>query len=263
MHQTKRANKNDVLRNIVSESGNSFHCKVVNAFRERGWATLVSSYYIDTATDKSREIDLIAEKSYPVPNNSRECAKSIRVRLYVECKYIGLHVVFWFDSRDDQKSSDWIQRNTPFQKSNTLFREHHHVKSVSSVAKLFASESKRSEDNDPIFRALNQCLNGFVHNRGGELLSPARGNEQITLLEYPVIICSDFRTFYRTDIPKGQDPERIRGNFLLEVNYAFVDKNKANRRDYFLVDVVEYASLDAFVAVLNHEVEHAKLLIGD
>jgi len=253
---------NDVVKRIVSESGNSFHCKVANAFRDRGWTTLMSSYYIDTATDKAREIDLIAEKAYLVADAFSQVAKSIRLRLYIECKYISQHVVFWFDSRDEQRARGWIYRNTPFTKGNTLISEHHHIRSVSSVAKLFASESKRNEDNDPIFRALNQCLNGYVHHRGGGPLIPTRGSEQMALLEYPVIMCSDFKTFYRTDIPKNQDPQEIRDNFLLEVNYAFVDKNKASRRDYFLVDVVDFGSLNLFLAALDHEVEHAAMLVG-
>lgn len=254
---------NDVVKKIVSESGNSFHCKVANAFREKGWATLMSSYYIDTATDKAREIDLIAEKAYAIPNNFGQSPKSIRVRLYIECKYINQHVVFWFDSRDDKKAREWIYSNTPFTKGNTFTKEHHHLKPDSLVAKLFASESKRNEDNDPIFRALNQCLNGLIHNRRSEPLIPAKGTEQIVHhLNYPVIICSDFKTFYRTDIPKNKNPEKIIGNFLLEVNYAFVDRDKA-RRDYFLVDLVEYASLDAFFSALDHEVENAMYLLGD
>jgi hypothetical protein len=40
---------------------------------------------------------------------------------------------------------------------------------------------------------------------------------------------------------------KIGDNFLLEVNYAFLDKSGANRRDYFLVDVVDYAKLDGFL----------------
>jgi hypothetical protein len=49
---------------VVKESGNSFHSKVVNYLEGKGWHTLVSPYYMDNGTNKPREIDLIAEKSW-------------------------------------------------------------------------------------------------------------------------------------------------------------------------------------------------------
>lgn len=254
---------NEVANKIARESGNAFHCRVANAFRERGWATMLSPYYIDGSTDKAREIDLLIEKAFPAHSQDGRLPKGIRVRLHVECKYITQHVVFWFDSRDDRRAYEWIFSNTPFRRDNTFVNEHHHIRGVTNVAKLFATDGKRAEDNDPIFRALNQCLNGFIHNRGGEWLIPTEGHEEIHLLEYPVIICSEFAKFFRTDIANGQDPEPLKGNFLLEMNYAFVAKGGASRRDYFLVDVVEFAALDAFVAAIENEVKGAAVLVGD
>jgi hypothetical protein len=52
----------DEIEKIIDESGNSFHCKVTNFLKKKGWHTLVSPYYMDGATNKPREIDLIAEK---------------------------------------------------------------------------------------------------------------------------------------------------------------------------------------------------------
>ena len=253
----------DVANKIVSKSGNTFHCRVANAFRNHGWATMLSPYYIDSSTDKAREIDLLAEKAFPVHSEYSQMPKSVRVRLHVECKYITQHAVFWFDSRDDRRAFEWIYSNTPFRRNNTYVNEHHHIRNVTSVAKLFATEGKRSEDNDPIFRAINQCLNGFIHNRGGEWLHPANDHEEIHLLEYPVMVCSSFSKFFRTDVESGQDPESIGENFLLELNYAFVDDAKARHRDYFLVDVVEFSQLDAFVKAIDNEVQSAVVLVSD
>jgi hypothetical protein len=134
---------------------------------------------------------------------------------------------------------------------------------VDSVAKLFASESKRGEDNDPIFKALNQVLNGYVHNKGSALLIPSRDTEHVTLLEYPVVVCSDFSTFYRADVEQKQELERIEDNFLLEVNYAFLNANKITCRDYFLIDVVQFSNLQTLFESLNHEIANVQLLVGD
>lgn len=53
----------DPVKQIIENSGNGFHYKVVNFLREKGWVVLVSPYYNDNVTDKQREIDIIAEKS--------------------------------------------------------------------------------------------------------------------------------------------------------------------------------------------------------
>ena len=254
---------NDVVKQIARESGNAFHCRVANAFRDRGWTTMLSPYYIDTSTDKAREIDLLAEKAFPVHIEYSRGPKSIRVRLYVECKYIAQHALFWFDERDDRRAFEWIYENTPFRRRNTFVNEHHHIKGIKNVAKLYATEGKRTEDNDPIFRALNQCLNGFIHNRGGEWLHPARDNEEIHSLEYPVVVCSDFATFFQTDVRTGRDPEPINDNFLLEINYAFIDTAGTSRRDYFLIDMVEFARLDAFLTAIDLEIRAAAVMVGD
>jgi hypothetical protein len=253
---------NEQAQKIVAESGNSFHCRVANAFRNSGWTTLLSPYYVDASTDKAREVDLIVEKAYSADVQYGK-PRTIRLRLYVECKYITQHSVFWFDRQDDARALGWIYRNTPFRKNNTLTNEHHHILGVDSVAKLFASESKRGEDNDPIFKALNQVLNGYVHNKGSALLIPSRDTEHVTLLEYPVVVCSDFSTFYRADVEQKQELKRIEDNFLLEVNYAFLNANKITCRDYFLIDVVQFNNLHTLFDSLEHEIANVQLLVGD
>ena len=50
------------IKTIVEESGNSFHCKVARYLKEKEWTILVSPYYMDSATDKPREIDIVAQK---------------------------------------------------------------------------------------------------------------------------------------------------------------------------------------------------------
>ena len=56
-------NELDEVNSIIQGSGNSFHCKVTNYFKEKGWTTLVSPYYMDSSSNKPREIDLIVEKA--------------------------------------------------------------------------------------------------------------------------------------------------------------------------------------------------------
>ncbi len=41
---------------------NDFQYKVIDFFQSRNWGVTISPYYVDLITQKSREIDIIAEK---------------------------------------------------------------------------------------------------------------------------------------------------------------------------------------------------------
>jgi hypothetical protein len=255
-------NLNDAKK-LIKESGNTFQSKVINYFRENDWNVLVSPYYVDAVTDKSREIDLIVEKKFGVTNQWQGPPKSVTARLFVECKYIAQGSVFWFDDQDLSRALEWITTNTCFTDNNTYTREHHYLKSHAQVAKLFATAHQKGDENDPLFRTLNQCLNGYIHNRSRELLIPSMHNEIVTKLEYPVIICSDFYKYFRTSIGGAEDPSPITENFAVELNYAYVSNNAPIFRRYFLVDVLAFDLLDVFVAALEAEVAAAKVMVQD
>ena len=51
---------------LIKTSGNNFHAKVARWFRTNGWHIVISPYYMDQTQNKAREIDLIAEKLWPV-----------------------------------------------------------------------------------------------------------------------------------------------------------------------------------------------------
>jgi hypothetical protein len=127
---------------------------------------------------------------------------------------------------------------------------------------------EQGDENDPMFRTVNQCLNGYVHNRSRENLVPIRAGLQFTEFNYPVVVCSDFSKFARTNVADSDnslDPTELKENFLLEVNYAYLSRLNATSatREYFLIDVLEFAGLDGFVTSLTSEVDAAIEMVGD
>lgn len=239
-------------QDLVTTHGNVFHCKVINAFRDKGWAVTVSPYYVDPATDKARELDLIAEKDYPVEVNSIQLSKgrrrSIRVRLFVECKYVEKTSVFWFDYGDTLRTKDLLISETKFDDS-TYTHGHHYLKQCSSVAKLFATE--KSGENDPIYRALSQCLHGYLHTKDRAVPDPSVVSH---VLPYPVVIFSAFSSFYRVGLTGSSDPRSIDDHhFLLEADYAYVDSSGQHRNRCFLVDFVDFKSLDTYSTCLEDD----------
>jgi len=75
----------EVLK-LVSESGNNFHAKVAQWMQANGWHVTVSPYYMDQTQNKAREIDLVAEKLWPVWEH-REIVGDVAVRLFMEATH--------------------------------------------------------------------------------------------------------------------------------------------------------------------------------
>ena len=248
------------VEKIVNESGNRFHCKVINYLKEKEWQTLVSPYYMDGATNKPREIDLIAEKVFTNEKQRSSSPRSIVVKLFIECKYIPQPNVFWFSEKDHFSAKQWVIANTP-QLANGSSTDYHHYLATecSKVAKLFSGESRQNTENEVIHKALNQSLNAMVYLRGQEASRESirqtehRFRRLLPTIEMPVILCNSFDNFYRVDMEDLGDPKPIDANFQLEVNYAYIDQDKSHKAEYFLIDIVDFNKLNDFLGVLRDD----------
>ncbi len=241
---------------LASESGNNFHCKVLNAMKSREWEVLVSPYYMDAATDKPREIDLIAEKYWKYEDRFERKFGAIVFRLFMECKFTAQPTVFWFSDKDITAATEWLTSRTPLRKDNMFTAQHHYLAGSSKVAKLFATKNKPSTENEAMYKALNQSLNALVYSSGREPIDLNLRNGRIPVLaevEMPVIVCSSFAEFYGVYMDAPGSPVPITDNFQLEVNYAYIDPKGARRSDYFLIDVVAFDLLDKYFETLTND----------
>lgn len=244
----------DEVNSIINESGNSFHCRVTNYLQEKGWHTLVSPYYMDSATNKQREIDLIAEKSWLYQDQFEEKYGTINIKLFIECKYIPQTNVFWFSDKDMTSTREWVLSNTPLRDRNMFADQHHYISTNPKVAKLFASKNKPNVENEVIYKALNQSLNAMVYLRHrGSIIPeiPNRNNSILATVEIPVILCNSFEKFHRVEMEDSRIRQVINDNFQLEVNYAYMDQRQGHRNEYFLIDIVEFDKVDDFLALLE------------
>lgn len=249
----------EALQTLVNKSGHRLHCQVANFFRSNHWTTRLSQYYVDATTDKARELDLIAEKVFEFPHDDNRHWVYLHVRLCIECKYIDRPVVFWFDTIDSQGLTGWVDERRPFNTRNEYSRQMH-CYSTGDVAKLFSS-GKDAEESEPIFRAVNQCLHGFVNTSGRSIADVrSRPNVKPYHLTYPMIVFSSFDQFYRTDVKDGPTPVRLTDNFSLEVNYAYPNQARISVPRYLLVDMVSVPTLGQFLQALEKEVQAAKIL---
>lgn len=253
------------ITELIRNSGNSFHAKVARWFCDNGWHVVISPYYMDQAQTKAREIDLVAEKLWPVTDMFGRAIKDIAVRLFIECKFVASDAVFWFADKDKESALDLVCANGPFRRDNSYTERHHYLSQSSRVAKLFATGNSRAAENEPFYKALNQSLNAMTSMRGQPLTIPSLRNSQrnpIAVLEHPVVVCSSFDRIFSVDFFADSEPEPIEDNFQLEVSYAYIDRNETQRNDYFLLDFVAFDKLTEFGNVIDNGARAAAFLAG-
>jgi len=251
------------IQQLVDNSGNTFHAKVARWLQSEGWHIRVSPYYMDQSQHKAREIDLIAEKYWPIKDDFERWRGDVVIRLFVECKFVPSHAVFWFTEKDIPAAEELVCSRGAFRQNNTYTKEHHYLSTCARVAKVFASETNRGQDFEPFYKALNQVLNAQVSMAGQSPSSPElkrrRGGSQI-VINYPIVVCSSFEKLYSTDFYDEIGPVQISDNFQLEVQYAYVDKAGNQRDDHFLVDFVEFSRLPEFALLIARDAEVAAYL---
>jgi len=248
--------KKTAVDKIMEKSGNGFHTRVVKLFREQKWTVLVSPYYSDNFTDKPREIDIITERKFDVKNSISNWLGTLNIRLFIECKYITGNTVFWFDNKDKNRATERIMTDTGMghPNDNINIKELHYFADV-PVAKLFSSEKNRNEDNEWMSKAINQNLNALIYYRNRTdiiLEDPYNHSQVLRRVPYPVIVVNSFENFFRTSIADDTEKvEPITEPFQLEVNYAYIDKDRGGHNEYFLIDVVSIDKLPEFLSMLE------------
>jgi hypothetical protein len=251
----------DEVSKLVRNSGNNFHAKVARWLSDNDWHVVVSPYYMDQNQNKAREIDLIAEKLWPVADNMfGRRIDDVAVRLFIECKFIPSHSVFWFAEKDQDSAQELVCSGGLFRADNIYTNKHHYLAQSSKVAKLFATSASKAQENEPFYKALNQALNAMVSMRGQPVSVPElkkSSRSPLSVIEFPVVVCSSFDKIYSVDFYTESEPESIKDNFQLEVRYAYIDRQNNQRDDYFLLDFVEFNQLEKFAEAIDQDAKAA------
>src|SRR5437868_4921451 len=108
----------DEVSKLVRSSGNNFHAKVARWLSDNEWHVVVSPYYMDQTQNKAREIDLIAEKLWPVNNTFGRRMGDVAVRLFIECKFVPSYSVFWFAEKDQESAQALVCAGGSFRADN-------------------------------------------------------------------------------------------------------------------------------------------------
>lgn len=258
--------KEDELKELMEKSGNSFHSRVVNLLRNLKWKVLVSPYYSDGFTDKPRELDIITGKDFDINAFIGSWLGTLNIRFFIECKYVNKKTIFWFDVKDKERSIERIMTDSDLDhpQINVSIQTHHYFIDT-LVAKLFTTDKGHGEDNEIIGKAINQNLNAMIYYRYRSDVIPPEQDKRTNVLRnisYPLIVVNSFDNFYKTDMSdENYEITPITEPFQIEVNYAYVDKDKNSCNEYFLIDVVSFEKLPEFLSKL--EENDVKIIIND
>lgn len=256
---------------LIQNSGNNFHAKVARWLAENGWHVVVSPYYMDQTQNKAREIDLVAEKLWPVNGRFGNTVNDIAVRLYIECKFVSSHSVFWFADKDRESALELVCASQPYRADNSYTKKHHYLSQSPRVAKLFSTSNRNARsnsnapENEPFYKALNQSLNAMVSMRDKPVSIPSLKESQRhpkALIEFPVVVCSSFDKIYKVDFDSDSQPEPVRENFQLEVRYAYIDRHQKHKDDFFILDFIDFNKFREFSEVIEEDAKTAVFLVS-
>lgn len=217
--------------------------------RANGWEVKSSPYYNDPATNKPREIDIVAKKKIRVVDRAGDNEHHIVVELFIECKHISSSNVLWFEHKNMPAATQLAKNNHILRRvedvdltvASTYPPLHHHYLREEGVAKRW----DKNGHSDPLYEAMNGVLNGQIffqdHHLPGERY----------VVDFPIIVVDSYTNLHKRDLTNSSGYTDITKNFQIEVDYSYTDKDRKSKTGYFLVDVVDKAGLGAFLADLE------------
>lgn len=240
---------------ILKNSSNRLHFRAKSKFEDLGWTSTISSYFYDDTTDKPREIDIIAHKTFPIPNtNGEERISNIHACLFIECKWFSSEIYFWLDNNSKEKAKkaifiEGLNLDEIFQETNLL--DMHHYSSISRVAKLY--DTQKDQENN-IFDAVTKPVKTLIFHR------QLKDFNQKYLFYYPVIIYGGQDGFYLIENEKQILDEanktnlKFTKNIIFNLNYTYRQNNGVFKNQEFFIDIVNEKEIDKLIHRIELEI---------
>jgi len=210
--------------------------------------------YVDVVKQKSREIDIVAQKKWSVVENITRQRANIVVRLFVECKWIrptdSFHFHFIENDRNLAASlarNNNVLRNREYPSLEDMDKEPpriHHYLQVAEVTKNCDIDRSKGGNRDDYFDAWEQALHALLYSKNQ---SPRRRfapvdvecrDEPTQIIDYPVVVVNSFATFFKRDW-QSKSSTPLKDNFIWSVDYSYPvissTQQQSHRREDFLL----------------------------
>ncbi len=230
--------KEEEVDEIKQKSGHGLHLKVANYLESKGWEVVIGQYYIDIATGLSRDLDILATKYFPIADSGT----NLRIRFFIECKYVENINVVWFTPKDLKKSQALIADTGLMRGSEehemrianpaSYMPLYHHYMENSPVAKL----TDKKGQQDIFYQGVNSSVHGMIALRNT--------NYERFSFDYPVIVFDSFEKIFRaTEDNKNIE---ITENFQRAIDYSYKQEDQLKSK-YFIIDIVSFELIDSFL----------------
>jgi hypothetical protein len=253
----------------MAENANDFHYKVSDYLKAKGWDVEISPYYVDLIKQRSREIDIVACKEYPIITRFPRRRAKLQVRLFTECKWIlpTVSVYLNFLPKDEKLAINLARDNDILRQkfyapleglSGEPLRVHHYIQPKEVVrTAICENKGKGSRNNDIFFDAWEQALHALLYYKH---YTPKRWIpvdkefvDTIYIIDYSVVVVSSFDTFYKRDWISKMSSQ-INDNFIWSVNYSYPvlsnNEQRHIRKDFF-VDITSFPTFEGFLENLE------------
>jgi len=234
------------IQKIIDEGGDQIQYDLAKILEENGWNAQISPYYKDIATDKSREIDIIARKEFLVKDDFYNQSERVLVRLFIECKYIKNQVLFYFVKKDKKKATDFFRDNHLLRNEEYLDLQKNHYLKDEEVAKTW----RPVEGRDDVYDAWTQSVHSMIYYQKNL-------NEKIRYVyDLPVVVLKNLDNIFRKE-DGTISFSKITSNFQLEIDYSYSLPGSLGELKTYYIDMV---SFDNFLPFLK-EIEETDVLI--
>ena len=246
--------KLDTINDIINNHGNKFMIKVSTYLKDHWRMVQVSPHYIDIATGKTRELDIIASKKRKVwwGDYDEFDHFEIEMRLFIECKHIDRDFVAWSSLKEDSKIDDLLKQQPitralsyeSYRHELPWFLTKHHYKTRQYIIRDFTC---KDTNKNTLWEWINQCLHSFIYFRDNHI-----GGARYTI-DYPIVMVNSLNKTYITDWWDDL-PCQVEENLLYQINHSYETKWHKTTED-FVIDVVSFEWIDNFLLEIETEKE--------
>lgn len=240
--------KDPDLENLIDESGHELQADFVDQFTQDGWTAFQNKHYTDISSRKSREIDVIFEKTYEVSEMFGHVLGRLCVRLFFSCKHFPTKYLLHPLPKEERVVEDAIN-NAGIISSRDLqsgFGSHHYF----SDAHPTVIKAWDFKGDDLMFKAWNSSVHSLIGlERTSALASP--------VINLPVIGTRHFNNLFLRDRSKVRY-KKVASNQQLEIDYHYLDLKDRELDRIFLVDLIALNTVKEFLADIDKDVKMAQ-----
>lgn len=238
------------IQDLINKSGSNLHIKTEKILNANNWKAEIKKVYLDSATDKEREGDIVAFKELEVKNYGMTGYK-FKIFLIIECKYIdkSKNLLFRMNKNDPEKSFKALILNNFHLSSGEerelrfAFKPHHYL-TRPSVGQFIISEEEKN-----IHKAIQQSTN---------LLLFQKEQDNLMGIYYPVVVYDGIDGIQELNKEENSADKVIKvSNSLFPEDHVLKndDSSKPTYQQYFLVDFIHINELENFLNIVVDELK--------